>query len=643
VLAGGCLLLAGCPGPGGAKSAAKKPPPVNMTVEVGQANAARKLARTPIKVTLGQNERPISGTLELDDFRGNRTELAVELPRQANKVYTLYAPLSQPDDRNSPESAELVVREGGKVLAREKVQPDYTEARILVSATDDGSGLQFLHDQNRTRVAHLQPRDLPRHWAGYDPAGVVALNGRAWAAMDPDQRRALRMWVENGGRAVLCGEATTEWRDPEGRALAGVEPTRLATATSLQCLDAWGDVPFRAGEGSLLTVSGTMAPGGRTLFREAGRPLVVERQAGAGTVLWLGFDAFRQTVREWEGSRRFWNRTLEALQRGPDEQAVRAPDQVDELRAAAGALPRLPVPPMWGIVVFGVFYAVVFGPLNIWILRRLRRTVRAWLFVPALALGMTVVVLFAGQVWGNTRTVLNNVSVLQATSGGRTAQERSLVGLFSPTNRDFDLSVEEAAPLLEDRGSTDPQAADPLVLKWPRSQTDGVSRWDDVPLVLFSTRLLALERPRDLSGSLDANLDWTHRFTPGGSLTNGTNLGLKGAYLVSRGRYHWIGDLPAGGKATVGTEGWAPRLQGELSEASAAGQFLENQRFRQSVAEAWRRAGEVLLNAPQARSAVWLVGECEGFKGGLGVAQVPYSNQAGLLLVRIAPPERGSR
>ena len=40
------------------------------------------------------------------------------------------------------------------------------------------------------------------------------------------------------------------------------------------------------------------------------------------------------------------------------------------------------------VLAFGLVYVLVFGPLNIWLLRRLRRTVRAWLFMPAVAVIM---------------------------------------------------------------------------------------------------------------------------------------------------------------------------------------------------------------------------------------------------------------
>jgi len=610
---------------------------VNVTVQVGHAGLAREDRITPIRVTLGQNEKPIVGRIELDDLRGSRTETPFELPRQGNKVYTLYAALSQSPTSTAGESAELRVVEAGKTLYRQLLTPAYSSGtQVVLSASGDGSGLQFLDDQRTFRVAHLNPQDLPREWAGFFPADVVALNGRAWAALDDAQRRAFRTWVEMGGRAVLCGESLSEWRDPEAAALTAVTPARLASGRRPECLAAWGDAAYDA-PGRLLTVAGPLRPGARPLFGEA-EPVAAVRTALRGRTVWLGFDAFRQSIREWEGGATFWRRALQEAAREADAAPLAPPETLEGARAAATALPRLPAPPLGAILGFGVCYALIFGPLNIFVLRRLRRTVRAWFFVPSLALGMTLAVLLIGQTWGNARTVLNSVSLLQATAGGRTASEETLVGLFTPTNRAFDLSVDDTAPALRDAGSADPRDEGGVVIGWPRSQADGLSRWDAVPLVLYSTRLLRLDRPRDLNGSVEARLDWS-RGAPTGAVVNGTDLSLAGAYVYHQGRFHWLGEVTPGGRATVRRDGWAAALEANLPgvEATAPDGAAA---FRGRFAALWRAAGGVALGAEGRRDA-WLIAECTrgdgGARGpgGLTVAQVPYSNQAALLLVRL--------
>src|SRR5262249_42068693 len=143
--------------------------------------------------------------------------------------------------------------------------------------------------------------------------------------------------------------------------------------------------------------------------------------------------------RQWEGADRFWNRSIYIAILGPRPGGwpLQLPvlESYEPARAAARWIPRLAAPPTAAIVAFAGVYALIFGPLNIWLLRRLRRTVRAWLLMPSLAFGMTFVLLLAGQSWGTNRTILNAVTLLEAASGSLSARQQTLLGLFSPTNR----------------------------------------------------------------------------------------------------------------------------------------------------------------------------------------------------------------
>lgn len=615
------------------KRVPKKPPRVGMQVSAGRANAARSDRPVPVQVTLQNNGPALVGRLEVRDRRGHATEMPVELPRGANKSYTLYAQLAPSDQ--SPESGTVTLFEGRKGITRQALLPDYPQGvPVVLCATGDGSNLQFLHDRSRMWIDSASPRDLPRQWPGYEPATVVVLNGQAWAQLDDDQKRALRIWVERGGRAVLCGEASTEWRDPEAQSLVGVTPTEPRSLPALSSVAAWAGMPFRAQAGTILTVSGPVAPGARTLFAEGGRPLIVQREALLGEVIWIGFDPFRESLRNWQGQQSFWRRALETARKPSRAAAATDLAGVPDAVEAAESMPRLPAPPLAAIVVFGIAYAVIFGPVNIAVLRRLRRTVRAWLFVPALALGMTLIVLFVGQSWGNARTVLNSVSVLQSANGSRTAMENTVTGLFSPTNRSFDLSLDDPAPRVLDLGASKEDQGEAADLGWPSHQVEGTVTWDQVALQLFAVRRLEHLRPRDLGGAFTLDL----RPDGSGTVTNGTTLPVRGAYLTRSGHYCWLGDLKPGATRSVKAAEWQKKLSQRLPDAPAAGAVHEAVTFREKFDHLWSDARNLLLE-PGASRETWLVAEVDGFTGGMQVAEVPFNNRAALVLVRgLNPP-----
>lgn len=635
--------------PAPAPATKKKPPPVNVVAFVGQGNTARSGRPTPVRVVMDNNEKAVSGFLELRSASGARTRMPVDLPRGAHKEYTLLAPLSQDADNslaNPAAAAELSLVGDGKVLDKQLLTPKFvTDATVVVEATDGQAGLQYLNEGGNSpfRVSQLAPRDLPRQWSGYEPADVVAMSGGVWSQLEDDQRRAFRMWVEHGGRAILCGEVSTQWADPEGLSLAGVVPRDVAPVKSLNCVSAWGGIPYRAKAGTLLTVSGALTPAARPLFHENSRPLIVRKRALLGQVIWIGFDAFRETVRDWDGYRSFWRRAVDEA-RKPVEGGGDAVPSLGDVKAAqdaAGALPRLPAPPLTAVIGFGIAYALIFGPLNVWMLRRLRRTVKSWLFTPSLAAVMTLVALVVGQQWGNARTVLNTVAVLETASGSRSAHERSLIGLFSPTNRTFDLSAEDWAPTLQFERSADPQdTAEGIDLSWPAQQSEGTVHWEAVALQLFSVRMLQLQRPVDLGGSIDVQLAPFGGGRASGTVRNGAYFGLRNAYLCRNGRYYWLGEIPPGGQVAVKTAGWSGTLPARTEAAAARLDLVETQTFRARMGELWSGARDSLITEP-GRSDVWLVAECPDHRTGLTVGGLPYSNHASLLLARV--PDGGGR
>ncbi len=610
-----------------------KPPPVNVVAEVGVDNCYRSGGITPIKVTLDNNGDSIEGRLSLTPNDGGKgTEMAIDLPRRGHKVYTLFCRLRGSGiDAFEAASWDLRLwdkRSGGRALHRQKLEPEQEEkATLVLSCTGDGSGLQFLHDKERYRIQHLSPNEMPRQWPGYGPADVVALNGPAWQEMDDEQRAALRVWLDQGGHAVLCGESPTEWRDPEAAGLIGCAPKDLASLPRLECVTEWAGQPYQASAGKLMTISGPLRPGAEKLLVEGARPIVISRPTVKGRVVWVGFDPFSQTIRNWRGNKAFWRRLLQEARSGKPESKPELQTSQPTLAAATTALPRLPAPPHWALLVFGAAYALIFGPINILILRRLRRSVRAWFFMPSLALGMLVIVLAGGQAWGQARTILNEVTLLETRIGSRSAWESGLLGVFSPTNRSFAARIEDPAPnvvSLIPASSRDVEGGSKQ-MGWPDEQLDGAVRWSSLPMQLFSIAWLPVGRPRDLAGSLE----WTRTADNRPALRNGTALRLRNTYLKRRGvrsEYVWLGTVEPGATVALG-EKWTETLPPREEPSAASVRQLENRRFQEGFTKAWLEIGS---SEPFAGQTL-LVSETDPGQG-VELEGLAFTNRASLLV-----------
>jgi hypothetical protein len=162
---------------------------------------------------------------------------------------------------------------------------------------------------------------------------------------------------------------------------------------------------------------------------------------------------------------------------------------------------------------------------------------------------------------------------------------------------------------------------------------EGTVTWDQVALQLFAVRRLEHVRPRDLGGAFTLDLQ------PGGSgtVTNGTTLPVRGAYLTRGGRYCWLGELKPGASRTVKAAEWQKKLSQRLPDKPTAGEVHEAITFREKFDHLWSGARDLL--EPTTSKETWLVAEVEGFTGGMQVAEVPFNNRAALVLVRgLNPP-----
>lgn len=578
---------------------------VGLRLEAGLEGKVRAERWAPLRVTATNSGEPVSGRVELA-LPGARTAIPLELPSAANKRVetTLIPQLSYQSIGVAPDQAAASLREGnaGGAGGREvasvqipvKVLPE--EVRLLAVCGEGGTrasgsgGLRFLEgvslaeagwslplEQQQqlrngvTETAQVPPAQMPLERAGLDAADLLVIRDAAWRQLQPEQRRAVRQWTELGGRLLLCGEDPAGFQDEEGRRLLPVEAAGVRPRAQLTSFPLPGREPIRAAVGQVMTVYARPLPDARVVLRERlpaerpASPLVVSRPAGFGAVLWLGFDPFRVPPRSMEGRRALWSFLISQVT-GREVSEPGFPDLAD-VPAASGpvrSLPHFPAPSRWTLGAFGLLYVLVFGPLNLWLLRRLRRTVRAWLLMPALSLLMTGGVLALGTAWGKARVVFHAVSVLEAMAGSGTAKEQCLAVLFSPTNRAFGLEMEDAAPQVRfstgDEGSDQPApsgqygnrpAASPGTAM-PDARDGDLCRWDHLALTLWTIQSIHADLAVDLGNGIRVDLD--DRLA--GRVVNDTPVSLRGAYLQFHGWRHPLGDLAPGMARAVTRAGW---------------------------------------------------------------------------------------
>jgi hypothetical protein len=557
--------------------------------------------------------------------------------------------------------------------------------RLLAVCGTEGAGLRFLAGlplagagwslpleeqqqswQFQVATAHLSPAQMPPEWAGLQPVDLLVTRDAGWMKLEPAQRRAVRQWVEMGGRLLMCGEDPAGFADAEGRRLLPVEPTGRRPRPELTAFPLPDRASIRAPSGQVMTVAARPRPDAAILLREAGAPLLVARPQGFGVVLWLGFDPFRVPPPTLDASRALWS-FLIGHATGPEITTPAFPRLTDV--PGVKDLPAFLAPSRWTIASFGIAYALLFGPINILLLRRLRRTVRAWLLMPALSLGLTGGVLALGYAWGNAQIVFHTTSVLEATAGSGTAREQNLAALFSPTNHVFRLAIDDPAPTIKPltEDGNYPTAADPTAPGPPNRSTplilapefrDGdLCRWDRIGLTLWTIQLFETQRAVDLEGEVRLELD--DRLT--GRVINQTPRPLRDAYLQlkSSGWRCALGEVPPGGVRRVAPGAWRKRRQAdEEANPYAVGRYRYPERpgggptyqyTREPGSEAAdliNIAGSLLMGSPR-RAEVVLVAHVPDLMlpirfSGVHRSPAPGLSEDAILLVRqpVSPTAR---
>ncbi len=291
-----------------------------------------------------------------------------------------------------------------------------------------------------TRIASLQLTDLPDRAQGWESLDALVVSGMDMGAISDQQRAAMKTWLAQGGKLLVTGGP--RWQGP----VAGLDeflPVELTTTQTLPRLSALADyfkisAPLAPSTPIILAV-GKLRPNADILVAQDGVPVIVQKQIGFGTVYYLAADPSLQPLSNWGGMGEVYRSLLGT--RSPQPQWMGSTWETYAANQALSAMGALNLPPTLYILCLLGLYILVAGPLNYFILRRLKRQELAWVSIPALVIVFTLVAYFSGYLMRGTRPVLNRLAVLQAWDGVDRAQTYALVGVYSPARAGYALQA----------------------------------------------------------------------------------------------------------------------------------------------------------------------------------------------------------
>ncbi len=370
----------------------------------------------------------------------------VSLPAGSRKRVPVYV---LPNNYSHELQVKLI--SGDEVLLSQKVpvspRVNITYLAGLISPERGALSLLLgitLPGQNRPlELVDLDLADLPERADALRSFDLLVLNDVDTQSLTPQQRAALEAWVREGGRLVIGGGAGAA-RVAAGlpAALLPVTPRGDEELDSLTGLaDYAGGEPVRV-PGPFLAATGEEGAG-QTLAGQDGLPLVRERIVGSGSVDWVALDLATSPFDAWSGATAFWERLLAPGAAYPPWLATDMSSrqmQAGSMTYALTNMPALDLPSVQGLAVLLGVYVLVIGPINYLVLRWRRKLHWAWVTIPLITLLFAAGAFGLGYVMRGSDIILNKVALVALRDDG-TANVRGFVGLFSPSQRSYEIQI----------------------------------------------------------------------------------------------------------------------------------------------------------------------------------------------------------
>jgi hypothetical protein len=373
--------------------------------------------------------------------------------------------------------------------------------QVLMIADEGGSvnylkGIKIPGSEMTLSDIYGKPKILPDRGVGYQGFWLVLL-GPGSERMSDTAAKALKEYVLCGGTLVFFGGASPQiLRDPRWQEIL---PVKNVETKTLPKLDLEFDDFSTSIDHSITVASSQKASGTQVLDSDHGNPIVASRPFGAGKVLYFAADPFESPFRDLDNRGEFFKAFLNLKGTAPATEMVDATafgigggpngpyfsysgpsgsttvystgpsttttTTTGSITTTTGSYrttysgPVTPAMPYYSgqqrnpfqmklpetKTVFEILlvYVAVVVPLNLLILRRLKRGEWAWLTAPVISIAFAMVFFkFAGSLYGTGLSKETNGIVL-ADSRSDFSYYLGRVQMFFPHSGGYDLKLHD--------------------------------------------------------------------------------------------------------------------------------------------------------------------------------------------------------
>jgi hypothetical protein len=517
---------------------------INLAIQAGFAGAYRAGEWFPVVVDITNDGADARGVLEWQ-LPGQRNEQVfrypVDVPRGAQKRVVLSAfsrGFARSGEVRFIDTSTVVLAEGTVTL--EPIDADQFVIGVISSDPTLLNSLASLTliGANGTMVRHLQLSDLPEQALALRSLNVLFIHDANTSALTARQQEAIRLWVAIGGQLILSGGLATQTNIGGVADILPAEIGASVTEGDLGALLQLGTQPLPSG--ATRAPLNELRPRTGAIDTSNGGALIFRQAYGVGRVSVAAFDF--AILRGWQDEPSVWANVIEPIALFSPGIGSRT-NQISLLQTAL-QLPGLGLPPVGALALFLLGYILVIGPLNYFILRRLRRLEWAWLSVPV------IVTLFAGGLYlvgfgvrGNQSQV-SQVTIVQATEGQQQALATGFIALFSPRREAYTVGF-PAETLIHETRSFDDLSTRII----PVDVTEQSTEVRDMLVDIASVRTLVGEAPINYDPLIASRTEFNNG-APRGEIRNTGALTLDNVMVVRGRSFVALGDLAPGATAS---------------------------------------------------------------------------------------------
>jgi hypothetical protein len=362
----------------------------------------------------------------------------ISLPATSRKEFFLYI---------TPEGLmrnfTVRVLDGDKELAKTNlnVSCESNPTMLFGMLVDTPSNYIMLNNikplTDATQTVQLEIDDLPDLVQGWGMLDALVIANVDTGTLTAEQKQALELWLASGGKLFVTGGI--QWQ-PTAAGLGNLlplQPSSTKKVTALSSLSAYAldkDNPLET-EATLAT--GKLQSGANILVTQDDVPLLVEKEIGFGKVYYFAADPGLSPLNDWNGMARIYEHLLAF--KSPKPSWASSTWDTYQASTALSTLPELSLPSFVYICCWLGLYIVIIGPVNYFVLRRMKRMELAWVTVPVLVVIFTCMAYFSGYAYRGTKPILNRIMLAQGWQGVEKAQAAALVGVYSPARTTYNV------------------------------------------------------------------------------------------------------------------------------------------------------------------------------------------------------------